>query len=143
MTHCADGSWCCGQGNLTSCCDVGLGFQLASAIPPYTTATATVTITVTSTSTSSPISSPSSTNSSLAIGLGVALGAVLLAVVAAIVLYRRRLVQHFENGQQGGFLVGYGTSCDDPKVELEQTNMIHESPSQSEPVEMDGDVRRR
>jgi hypothetical protein len=121
---------------------VGLGFELASAIPPYTTATATATITMTSTSTSSPTSSPSSTNNSLGIGLGVALGVVLLAVVAALVLYRMRRVHRLEGGQQGGPLVGYATSYDDPKAELEQANMIHESPSQSEPVEMDGDVRR-
>jgi ABC-type Fe3+ transport system permease subunit len=102
LTHCSDGSWCCGTNNLTSCCDRNLGFQIAASIPPYAasaTAGFTATATATVSSTSIPSSGQSNANNSLGIGLGVALGIVLLAVaVLGFVLYRRHRVRLHQDG---------------------------------------------
>src|SRR5271167_1108836 len=68
MTQCtADGSWCCGQNNVTSCCDKNLGFQIASSIAPYATNAAASTVISTTTvisgfSTSQSIASQSTTS---------------------------------------------------------------------------------
>lgn len=144
LTHCSDGSWCCGTNNLTSCCDLKLGFQIAASIPPYAasaTAAFTVTATATASSTSTPSSGPSNTNNTVAVGLGVALGVVLLAAaLIGVVLFRRhrmRLQRDIAKTPQT-----VGLSYYTPKGELEQPNVTHEAPSWREPVEMYGGVER-
>jgi len=95
LTHCTDGSWCCGGAN-TTCCNNNQGFQVASAISPYINAASTRTGTTTSatgtgtsapetgnsSSTVPPTSSPSSSLNGVAIGLGAALGILLLGAIA-------------------------------------------------------------
>lgn len=129
---------------MTSCCNLGLGFQLAASIPPYAaSATVAAGATTTVTGTSSPSSSPSSTNNSLGIGLGVALGVVLLAAAAiGLVLYRRHQVRRRGGGQWVKSPTSSGPGYNAPKSELEQPSMVHEIPSRREPVEMDGGIGR-
>lgn len=101
MTHCTDGSWCCGAAN-TTCCNDNLGFQIPSVIAPYITTVSTSTGTGSSTAavssaqnsqptTLSQNATSSSSNKGAEIGLGAALGVIVIAVVVAgIYLWRNK-----------------------------------------------------
>jgi hypothetical protein len=47
LTLCSDGSWCCGVGNYTACCNAGLGFQLAENLVEFVTSGTSVSPSVT------------------------------------------------------------------------------------------------
>jgi hypothetical protein len=119
MTHCTDGSWCCGTQNST-CCNRNLGFQVPALISPYTSAVAT------STSATSTGTSKSSSNNGIRIGLGVALGVVVLAVaIMGIFLWRMR-------ARQGRVirLAGDDSKSGYPLVPVQEvgSNVLHEAP---------------
>lgn len=138
LTHCSDGSWCCGTNNLTSCCDLKLGFQIAASIPPYAasaTAALTATAVVTITSASIPSTGLSDANNGLGIGLGVAFAVVLIAAgIIGFLSFRRHRVRLREYNAKTSDTVALGYYT--PKIELNHANRPHEVPSWREPVEM-------
>jgi len=89
LTLCSDGSWCCGAENYSACCNVGLGFKLASNLVDFvanasgTSANPTVTVTATATNTAATSATNGKGVSTGAI-VGVAVGLVVVAVFGSI-----------------------------------------------------------